>query len=362
MNKIKKTHRRHKNRPIPKRYFIVAGLFILLGGLVAWFLYKVSYLKPADIWYEAKAPVASVLTLPKDDARHQAKMEWWNYSGHLRTASGKKLSFYYTIFLVTGLKTQIVSHVSLSDFQTGRHYIDQRKSDANSTISTTNDFDFTLGNWIMKRQNKVDELKVTSKDFSFKFDLTSSLPPVFHGNNGLIQMSLADRSYYYSRTRMPISGWVKIGKELESVEGIGWFDHQWGDFLTGKLAWEKFSLQLDDGADIMIYNLRDKANQSMHPMASFTQNGLTEMLASGDFTLTPGAKWISARTGIAYPIEWDIKIPKKNIAITTRSVINNSEFDATTSSYDFYWEGAVKVTGSKTGQGFMELRGYTAKH
>ncbi|MGR8999694.1 MAG: lipocalin family protein [Gammaproteobacteria bacterium] len=362
MSNIKKTRRRHKKRPISKRYFIAVALFILLCGLGAWLFYEVSYLKPAEIWYEAKAPVASALSFPKDDARHQAKMEWWSYNGHLSSKSGKKFSFHYTIFLITGLKTQIVGHVSLTDLQTGYHYTDQRKSDANSSMSADNGFDFILGNWVMKRQNGVDELKVTSKDFAFKLNLTSTLEPVLHGNKGIIQMSLADNSYYYSRTRMPISGWVKSGRKLETVEGIGWFDHQWGDFLTGKLAWERFGLQLDDGTDIMIYNLQDKANQTMHPVASFTKNGSTELLASSDFTVTPGAKWISARTGIAYPIEWNIKIPKKNIDVTAHSIIDNSEFDATTTTYDSYWEGAVKIKGSNTGQGFMELRSYTAKH
>ena len=175
-------------------------------------------------------------------------------------------------------------------------------------------------------------------------------------------MSLLGSSYYYSRTRMAIAGSVTIGKVTETVKGIAWFDHQWGDFLTGKLAWDWFSLQLDDGADIMIYNLRDKDNKSMLAMVSYSQNGKTELLSNTDFTLTPGAKWISNKTGIAYPVEWNIKIPNKKIAITTHSIIDNSEFDAKLTTYNIYWEGAVKVKGSHTGQGFMELSGYKAKH
>ncbi|MFZ2172005.1 MAG: lipocalin family protein [Methylococcaceae bacterium] len=361
MNNIKKTHRKHKKRRIPKRYFIIAGLIMMACGLGAWLFYEVSDLKPADIWYETKAPVTSAVSLPKDDAPHQTKMEWWDYSGHLNSKTGKKYSFHYTIFLITGLTSQMVGHVSLNDYQTGQQYTDQRKLDADSSVSAVNRFDFTLGNWIMKRQNEADELKVNSKNFSFKLNLTSTLPPVIHGNNGLIQMSLTDSGYYYSRTRMPVSGWVRSGKKLETVEGIAWFDHQWGDFLTGKLAWDRFNLQLDDGADIMIYNLRDKANQSMHSIVSYTQNGLTELLSHSDFTLTPGAKWISPRSGIAYPIEWNIKIPKKNIAITTRSIIDNNEFDATVTTYNTYWEGAVDVKGTNTGRGFMELSGHTSK-
>jgi predicted secreted hydrolase len=362
MSNISKTHRKYKKRRIPKRYFIIGCILTIACGLGAWLFYEVSSLKPAEVWFETKAPHGIVISLPKDDAPHQAKIEWWYYNGHLNSKSGKKFSFHYTIFLITGLTSQMVGHVSLNDYQTGLHYTDQRSSDGGSSMRSVNRFDFTLGKWIMKGQNGVDELKVSSKNFSFNLNLTSTLAPVVHGNNGLIPMSLADSSYYYSRTRMPISGWVKSGKKLETVEGIAWFDHQWGNFLTGKLAWDWFSLQLDDGADIMIYNLRDKAKQSMRTMASFTQNGLTELLSDTDFTLTPGVKWTSAETGIVYPVEWNIKIPKKNIAITTHSIIDNSEFDAKLTTYNTYWEGAVKITGSNTGQGFMNLSGYTAKH
>ena len=270
-----------------------------------------SYLKPAEIWFETKAADGSLVSLPKDDAPHQAKIEWWYYNGHLNSESGKKFSFHYTIFLVTGLMSHTVGHVSLNDYQTGQHYTDQRRFGGKSSIGAENRFDFKLGDWTMKGQNGVDELKVASNDFGFDLNLTNTLPPVFHGNNGIIPMSFAGSSYYYSRTRMPISGSLKIGKKSETVKGIAWFDHQWGGFLTSKLAWDWFSLQLDDGADIMIYNLRDKANKSMLTMASFTQNGLTELLSNTDFTLTPGVEWISNKTGIAYPIEWNIKIPKQ---------------------------------------------------
>jgi predicted secreted hydrolase len=362
MSNIKKIHRKHKKRRTPKKYFIIAGLFTIVCGLLVWLLFEVSYLKPAEVWFETKAADSSLVSLPKDDAPHQSKIEWWNYNGHLSSESGKKFSFHYTIFLLTGLMSHTVGHVSLNDYQTGRHYTDQRRLGGKSSMGAENSFSFKLADWAMKGQDGVDELKVDSSNFSFDLNLSNTLPPVFHGNNGIIPMGFLGSGHYYSRTRMPISGSLKIGKNSESVKGIAWFDHQWRGFLTGKLAWDWFGLQLDDGADIMIYNLRDKTNKSLLTMASFTQNGLTELLSNTDFTLTPGVEWTSAATGIAYPIEWNIKIPKKNIAITTRSVIDNSEFDAKLTTNNIYWEGAVTVKGSNTGQGFMELSGYTAKH
>ena len=362
MSHIKKTHRKYKKGRIPKRYFILAGLLIVACGLGAWFFYEVLFSKPAEIWYESKAPEGSVISLPKDDAPHQAKIEWWYYNGHLRTESGKQYSFHYTVFLINGLMSHTVVHASFNDYQTGRHYTDQHRFGGNPSTGLVNRFDFVLGDWLMKGQNGIDQLKVSNPEFNFDLNLANTLPPVFHGNKGIISMSLAGDSYYYSRTRMAITGSVKTGNKTEAVKGTAWFDHQWGDFSTGHLAYDWFSLQLDDGADIMIYNLRDTANKPTVSTVSYTQNGITEILPNTDFTLTPGATWLSDKTGIAYPIEWTITIPKKHIAVTTRCIIDNSEFDAKLTTYNIYWEGAVKVKGSHTGLGFMELNGYPVKH
>ena len=39
-------------------------------------------------------------------------------------------------------------------------------------------------------------------------------------------------------------------------------------------------------------------------------------------------------------------------------MIRWSQFDARTTTLNVYWEGAVKLSGSHTGVGFMELNGY----
>ncbi len=111
----------------------------------------------------------------------------------------------------------------------------------------------------------------------------------------------------------------------------------------------------------MIYQLRDKANRPLLYTGSITENGKTEILTSSDFSLKKGKKWVSNKTGISYPVEWQITIPGRNIAVTTRSILNDSEFDAKLTTYNSYWEGAVQVTGTHTGQGFMELSGYGNK-
>ncbi len=111
----------------------------------------------------------------------------------------------------------------------------------------------------------------------------------------------------------------------------------------------------------MIYQIRNPANKPVFANGSLTRNNETEVLVNKDFMLTPGAKWTSAKTGVAFPIEWKVNIPDKNIDISLRSIVKNNEFDARSSAGNIYWEGALSIQGSQVGQGFMHLQGYSAK-
>jgi len=169
--------------------------------------------------------------------------------------------------------------------------------------------------------NGNDKLKIITDEFSLDLSLTNTLPPIFHGGNGVISVKDAGDSFYYSRSRMTASGVIKIGDTTEEVTGISWFDHQWGDFSVGVLKWEWFSLQLDDGMDVMLFQLRDKkTDEPILYTGSISQNGNTETLSAEDFKVVPGKKWTSNKSNIVYPMEWVIDIPSRNIKLEAKSI------------------------------------------
>ena len=356
MRRIRKTHSKYGRYRFSRKQFILSALLIAIFGAGAWVFYEALYPQSTDEWFESTAVNTHLVSLPKDDAPHQAAMEWWYYNGHLNTESGKQYSFHYTVFLVNNVVHHMVSHASVNEHQTGKHYTAQRRIAGNPSINKVNGFEFTQSDWLMMGGNGNDKLKLITNEFSLDLSLTNTQLPIFHGGNGVISMKDAGDSYYYSRSRMTASGIIKIGNTTEKVTGISWFDHQWGDFSVGVLKWEWFSLQLNDGMDVMIYQLRDKkTNEPILYTGSISQNGNTETLSAADFKVVPGQKWISNKSSIAYPTEWVIDIPSRNISLTVKSINENNEFDAMLTTYNIYWEGAVKVQGSHTGLGFMEL-------
>ena len=356
MRKIRRTHSKNGKYRFSRKQFILSALLISFFGVGAWVIHEVLYPQATDEWFESTAVNRHAVSLPKDDAPHQAAMEWWYYNGHLNTESGKQYSFHYTVFLVNNVVHHMVSHASVNEHQTGKHYTAQRRTAGNPSIKKENGFEFTQGDWLMIGGNGHDKLKIITDEFSLDLSLTNTYPPIYHGGNGIISMWDAGDSYYYSRSRMAASGVIKIGDTSEKVTGISWFDHQWGDFSVGVLKWDWFSLQLNDGMDVMIYQLREKkTDEPILYTGSISQNGNTETLSAADFMVVPGKKWTSNKSSIVYPMEWVIEIPSRNIYLEVKSISENSEFDAMLTTYNIYWEGAVKVQGSHTGLGFMEL-------
>ena len=361
-----RTSRRHSHRRRRRllRRIVAASLSILLIsalGYGTFYLWKQGVLpanEPAEDWYEAKSAQRVLVQLPRDDAPHTNEMEWWYYNGHLDAENGNHYSFHFTVFLVNQLAAHMVAHVSLLDHQTGKHYTDQKRTTGITSKNKENTFEFDLGDWHMDGRYGDDRLRVVTPEFSFNLRLKQSAPPVFQGGTGLLDFELAGQSYYYTRPRMEIEGALKVNNEVQNVKGVAWFDHQWGDFRVNQLGWDWFAIQLEDGSDIMIYQLFDTSGLPVLRSGTYAKGGMTKVLTEGDFKVTANGHWVSADTGIEYPMGWTIDIPEQSISLRITPVSTDSEFDGRITSYMVYWEGAVKISGTHSGRGFVELSGY----
>ena len=68
--------------------------------------------------------------------------------------------------------------------------------------------------------------------------------------------------------------------------------------------------------------------------------------------------WKSPESKANYPLKWNIKIPRFQIDVDITPVMNNQELVLKEFLNLNYWEGRCLVSGSKTGQAYMELVGY----
>jgi len=250
-----------------------------------------------------------------------------------------------------------IVHASFADHAAGTRYDAQFRAAGNPSSGSQGGFDFRFGRWLMLGSNGHDRLRVSDEDFALDLRLEPGPPPVLHAG-GLLDFAAAGKSYYYSRTRMPARGTVALGGTTEPVTGEVWFDHQWGEFRATLLGWDWFALQLEDGSDLMLYLLRDAQGKPLLRAGTLTRDGTSLGLGGEDFEVTSTGSWTSPKTGISYPQGWRLGLPGQSMAVTLDPVISDSEFDGRLTSFNVYWEGAVQVTGTHTGVGFVELGGY----
>lgn len=317
------------------------------------------------------APVPSAATkirLPADEAPHGGPVEWWYFNGHLQAQDGSRYAFHYVVFRLQAgelIKAE-VAQLGLTDGADGRFFFEER---AQPTLvgNPGQGFSFDVRGWRMQGENGKYLLEAGTGDYSFHLTTEPLMPAVLHHEDGLVDFGAAGQSYYYSWTRLKVAGTLADGLQMKEVAGLAWMDHQWGDFRPLEIGWDWFSLQLDGGAELMLFSVRDLASNSVADFGTYVaQDGKARYLSAGDFQVASQGFWRSPQTEATYPSGWQVTVPALGLALTVAPVVQEAEFLATGLLPIDYWEGEVAVTGVKGGDriqgaGFVELVGYARR-
>ena len=342
------------------------------------------------------------VVLPRDDGPHDRLTEWWYYTGHLKSADGRRFGFEDVVFRAErgGFPVSWASHLALTDETGGQFHYAQRSEigpqvdgspraggagggagEPTGFAFTVSGFDIAnptavLGSpWTMRGALGTDTLsaaasgKEVSGDpvaaFGLDLRLAARKPPALHDGDGYIDFGQAGGSYYYSRTAMDATGSITLAGETLSVTGDAWFDHQWGDFISvGAGGWDWFAVNLDDGTDLMLSLVR--AADGTYPLVYGTlvdAAGATRHLAGADFTVTPTATWTSPATGAVYPAGWTVTLPGEDLEVRLSPTVAQQELDTRATTGVVYWEGSQRVSATRAGsplggEAYVELTGY----
>jgi predicted secreted hydrolase len=167
---------------------------------------------------------------------------------------------------------------------------------------------------------------------------------------------------------MPTRGTLVVDGERIAVTGDSWMDREFGtSFLEpGQQGWDWFSVQLADGRDLMIYQLR-RADGSRDPRSSGTlrqADGTVVPLTESDIRLQPvGPRFSSRASGASYPIAWRVEVPRAQLSLEITTPLADQELTTLKSTGVTYWEGAIEARGTSrgqavTGRGYLEMTGY----
>lgn len=346
----------------------------------------------------ARPPDPIPVVLPRDDGPHDRLTEWWYYTGHLRADDGRTFGFQAVVFRAERGATPAAwaSHVALTD-EDGKRFLYAQRSEVGPQVDVSprdaagipTGFDLRVAGqgllavplaspgtaatpWRLAGAGGIDriEAQLTPEEavaagapFGFALDVRPLKAPALHDGDGFVDFGPAGSSYYYSRTRLEASGVLSLdGRELE-VEGIAWFDHQWGDFVSvGGGGWDWFAINLEDGVDITVSVV---LNENLAPTFRYgtlvAADGSVFDLDEDQIGVSVNSDWRSPATGRTYPGGFNLVVAGYEIDL--RPTVADQELDTRATTGVIYWEGSQDVEATRDGvpvggEAYVEITRY----
>ena len=333
-------------------------------------------------------------SFPQDHwARSGYRTEWWYFTGHLTSDEEPRQRFGYQFtFFRIGLLSElpelqsnwttnnlIMGHAAITDLGSGRHLFSEvlyrtipllggfgRYPDP--VIAWSRAPAGTDGQWTLHWNGHAFDFSMRDEAQGISFQLTTRPAKhlVFQGPNGFSRKGEGPTaaSQYYSFTRLLTEGTLSIDGERVRVRGESWMDKEFGTDQLGadQVGWDWFSLQLQDGREIMLYFLRNERGEIDFARGTLvSQEGETRYLNPGEWSVRSTQTWKSPKTGATYPSRWIVELSGENLRIVIVPELADQENRSRLVKNLFYWEGAVRIEtteGGRIGRGYVELVGY----
>lgn len=345
----------------------------------------------------AEAPVA--FEFPADHGPHDDfAIEWWYFTGNLESAAGEHFGYQLTFFrsalaasdpasdpgsdrkrTSTWATRQVyLAHFAVTDVAGRVFHAAERISRGAAGLAAARAAPFSV--WVLDWQAQslaagaagagIFPLRLEARaedaagrPFAIDLVLDAGKPRVLHGDRGLSKKgpSPGNASYYFSRPRMPTRGTLSTARGTAEVTGASWLDREWSTSVleAGQVGWDWLSLQLADGRELMVFELR-RSSGGVDPASHGTliaASGAARHLTADDFSLEVLDRWHSPR-GARYPSRWRLAVPSAALEVVLEPWLADQELDVSFR----YWEGAVRImdaAGGRLGNGYVELVGYT---
>ncbi len=350
-----------------RRSFLLAPL--LLPALAATAAGKGGVTYPA-------ASRSTRLAFPRDHGAHpDFRTEWWYVTGALDTAQGDA-GFQLTFFRSRpGIAEDLASPIAASQILFAHaaltlpgkpllHAERAGRANLGAGFSTT-DCDVHIGAWSMRRSGAGSaeqfRLKVADAAFAFDLQLAPTQPLLLQGENGWSQKGPRPElaSHYVSWPQLQVAGSLTLDGRRQPATGRAWFDHEWSSevLAAGGVGWDWIGVNLIDGGALMAFRIRDAAGATLYAHAALRDAaGRLQQFGAGEVSFTPLRHWSSPRNGARYPVEMEIRCGPHTIE--TLPVQDAQEISAHRPLPVSYWEGLVKIRGTLSGRGYLELTGY----
>lgn len=305
---------------------------------------------------------ATRFAFPADHGAHpEFRIEWWYVTANLNGADGAEYGVQWTLFRNalapggTAADQAWMAHAAIST--PAGHLFAERfaRGGIGQAGVTAQPFEAFIDEWRAVGATASDiDITAQGTDFAYDLHLTTDKPFVPQGQDGYSVKSDAGlASHYYSQPFYAVEGTLTLPSGSVAVEGSGWLDREWSSqpLAPDQSGWDWIALHLDSGAKLMAYRLRGAADARTVGIW-IGPDGAHEPLEPGDLTMAP--ERMANVAGRRLPVSWSVKVPGHALSVTIEALRDDSWMATLVP----YWEGPVRVTGSDSGVGYLEMSGY----
>lgn len=319
------------------------------------------------------------IRFPRDHAAHpDFRIEWWYVTANLRDDTGRDYGVQWTLFrsaMAPGSDTGSdpyaapgadpgwatphiwLGHAAVTTPDAFHHAERWGRGGIGTAGATADPVSAWIDDWHLDADPALSRLRLRARDSGFAFDLHGSTdrPIVLHGDRGYsVKSANGQASYYFSQPHFRLTGTLDLPEGPVAVTGTAWLDREWSSqpLAASQTGWDWFSLHLDNGDKVMGFRLRQDDGPDFTSGTWIGRDGTIAALPDGALRLIPEEE--ASVAGRRLPVTWRFALPERGIDLVVRAVNRASFMDTTIP----YWEGPVRISGSHTGRGFLEMTGY----
>ncbi len=300
---------------------------------------------------------------PRDDGSHpDYRIEWWYLTANMTDDDGRDYGLQWTLFRSALAPTEgagwsspqlWMGHAAVTT--PDNHYVTERlaRGGVGQAGVTADPFTAWIDEWQFSGSDDSAVLRAAGPDFTYDMAMKTNGPRVFHGRDGYsVKSASGQASYYFSQPFFEIIGSLTLPDGPVQVTGQAWLDREWSSqpLAADQTGWDWFSLSFDDGSKLMGFQLRGADTYTQATL--IMPDGQTTAFPNGAFQAV--AKDWSDVANRRVPTTWQVTLPALGLDATV-AAINTQSWMATSVPY---WEGPVRISGSHSGRGYLEMTGY----
>ena len=292
------------------------------------------------------------ITFPKDEGRHNESMELWSVNFHLITESEKIYEVYIRYANIGGKEICITDEGNVSG---NTFYSKSTEGTFDSEYGRLNLTFFGGGesdNWYQIEDTSFSyrlhsEMNVGNEEFAYiDVEMISIKNPILIGEKGKIFLWEYGTIFGYIQSRLTVQGTLRVGENIELVQGDCWIEHNWGGWRLHNQ--EMWTIQLDDSNELAIFRMFSPVTQEVFYDYFYLIDEVSDLeeVESGNYTIEVLQYWRDPTDSLqkrCYSSKWRVFSQEYDIDLVITPLMDDQLTLA-------YWGGSCTVSGEIEGR------------